>query len=142
MEMDGKDRKKGPRVLYPGSGAGWKTVLGVYERCMKLLSVTTKHARSPSRATWAARLQARGPWQTQEGLTLPAVRSRIIDDHQHDRDSQRRVSVFLNTRFMLPSSVVIIRYLYADERRRAYDDSGFMTVWTSLNLVVTAFPVW
>jgi len=59
--MDGKDRKKGPRVLYPGSGAGWKTVLGVYERCMKLLSVTTKHARSPSRATWAARLQARGP---------------------------------------------------------------------------------
>ena len=32
----------------------------IYERCMKLLSVTTKHAGSPSRATWAARLQARG----------------------------------------------------------------------------------
>ena len=59
MEMDGKDREKGPRVLYPGSGAGRKGA-EVYERCMKLLSVTTKHARSPSRATWAARSLARG----------------------------------------------------------------------------------
>ena len=61
MEMDGKDREKGPRVLYSGRGAGRKTVLGVYERCMKLLSVTTKHAGSPSRATWAASLLAMGP---------------------------------------------------------------------------------
>jgi len=74
-------------------------------------------------------------------LNLLAVHSRIIDDHQHDRDSQRQMSLLLNTRFMLPSSVVIIRYFYADERHRAYDDSGFMTVWTSLNLVVTAFSV-
>ena len=61
MEMDGKDREKGPRVLYPGSGAGRETVQGGYERCMKLLSVTTKHAGSPFRTTWAASLPATRP---------------------------------------------------------------------------------